>query len=244
MIGIFLSHSSKNKPLARRLGNDLKLYGAKVWIDEAEIKIGDSLIDKISEGLEQTDYLVVLLSKASCASEWVKREVNIAMTKEIQGKKVIVLPCLIETCEIPTFLSDKKYADFTEDSKYGKARSELISAIGLKEKSESSLFLDQHVFYDLEDLNDGFDVEAIRYFSKNDFKKVLERASFFTLKIFGIEPWPDKRFYDVDVYEKYGLSPDDPKWYMTAFDSFVNQGVENYFSASFGIPDEVLKKFS
>lgn len=243
MTGIFLSHSSIDKPFARRLGNDLRQFGAKVWIDEAEIKIGDSLIDKISEGLEKTDYLVVLLSAASCASVWVKREVNIAITKEIQGKKVMVLPCLIEECKIPAFLIDKKYANFTDNSKYVKARSELISTIGLEEKSESSLFLDQHVFYDLEDLNDGFDADSIRYFSKLDFEKVLERVSFFNIEIYGIEPWPNKEFYDVDVADSYNLSPDDPNWYMAAFNKFVNEGVESYFSASYGVPEDVLNKF-
>jgi hypothetical protein len=103
MVGVFLSHSSNDKPFARRLGNDLRQYGARVWIDEAEINIGDSLIEKISEGISKTDYLLVLLSKYSSISEWVKREVNIALTQEINGKKISVLPCLLEDCELPLF---------------------------------------------------------------------------------------------------------------------------------------------
>lgn len=238
-----MSHSSKDKTFARRLGNDLRQYGAKVWIDEAEIKVGDSLIEKISEGLSETEYLIVLLSKESCKSEWVKREVNIAITKEIHGKKVVVLPCLIEECEIPLFLIDKKYADFTNSSKYVDSRGELVKAINLKEKPKKSLFLDRHIFYDLEDMNDGFDVEAIRYFSKLDFQKVLDRVEFFKIGIGGIEPWPDREFFDVEVYETSGKSADDPAWYRAAFKSFVERGVKDYFSASYIVPDEVSDLF-
>ena len=243
MAKIFLSHSSIDKPFARRLGNDLRQFGAKVWIDEAEIRIGDSLIDKISEGLKETEFVIVLLSKVSSNSEWVKKEVNIALNKEIHGKKVTVLPCLIEDCEIPLFLIDKKYADFRDEYRYVKSRSELVFALGLEEKSENSLFLDQHLFYNLVDLNDGFDVEAIRYFTKNDFQKVLERAEFFNISIFGIEPWPNKEFYDVSTYEEFNLESNNPEWYKAAFNKFISEGVEDYFSASYGVPDEIINKF-
>lgn len=111
---IFLSHNRKDKALARRLGDELSRAGAQVWIDEAEIKVGDSLIRKIGEGIESCDFLGVVLSPDSVASEWVRREVEIAMNMEIAGKRVVVLPLLCRKCEIPVFLSDKFYADFTE----------------------------------------------------------------------------------------------------------------------------------
>ncbi len=244
MASVFLSHSSVDKPFARRLGNDLRQYGAKVWIDEAEIKIGDSLIEKISKGLSETDFVIVLLSKASCESEWVKKEVNIALNKEIYGKQVVVLPCLIEDCNIPLFLIDKKYADFRDSTKYVQYRQELISTMGLAEKSNDTLFLDQHIFYDLEDLNDGFDADAIRYFSKYDFEKVLERVKIFNINIFGIEPWPNKEFYNVIVYEESGKEANDSEWYYEAFEKFVKEGVEDYFSASYGVPKKLIEIFN
>jgi len=119
MIGVFLSHSSTDKNFAKRLGGDLQRHGIKVWVDEAEIKIGDSLIEKISKGIEETDYLIVLLSKCSCKSEWVKKEVNIALNMEILNRRVYVLPCLLERCKMPLFLIDKKYADFSKTYKTG-----------------------------------------------------------------------------------------------------------------------------
>lgn len=112
MSSIFLSHNSRDKYFVRKLKDDLKRDGIRVWFDEDEMKVGDSLIDKISEGISTMEYVGVILSKNSVDSVWVKKEVAIAMTEEIRGKKVKVLPILLEDCEIPPFLTDKIYADF------------------------------------------------------------------------------------------------------------------------------------
>lgn len=37
---VFLSHSHRDKVFARKLANDLRISKIRVWIDEAEIKIG------------------------------------------------------------------------------------------------------------------------------------------------------------------------------------------------------------
>lgn len=129
MSSIFLSHNSVDKPFVRKLANDLRRRGHYAWVDEAEIKVGDSLIDKIEEGIDNTDFLGVVISQNSIESEWVKREVRIALTQEISGKKVKVLPILLEKVKIPSFLIDKKYADFTSEDKYKNSLNEIFDAM-------------------------------------------------------------------------------------------------------------------
>ena len=109
--------------------------------------------------------------------------------------------------------------------------------------SKEEEFLEKYVFYDLEDLNDGFDSPSIKYFSKDDFEKILDRAEFYGLKIFGIEPWPDRQFFNVRVYEEYDTSADNPEWYRDAYARFLEEGVTSYFSATYGVPENLLKKF-
>ncbi len=118
MSKVFLSHSSVDKPFARKLAADLRANGHTVWIDEAEINIGDSLIGKIREGIDDVDFVAAILSETSVKSEWVKKELELASNREIEEKKVIVLPILIQNVELPGFLKGKLYGDFIDSEKY------------------------------------------------------------------------------------------------------------------------------
>ena len=140
---IFLSHSHADKPFARQLARDLKRHGVKVWLDEAELQIGDSLIEKLEEAIDTTDYLGVVLSPASVESKWVKREVMVALEEEIEGKRVKVLPLLVADCTLPAFLRTKLYADFRPAADYAGTLSRLLARLGVETQrkvSESDLF--------------------------------------------------------------------------------------------------------
>ena len=117
--GLFLSHTSADKPFVRQLRDDLRAHGVeRVWLDEAEIEIGDSLIAKIEEGMKLSRFIAVVLSKKSITAPWVKKELDVAMNREIASGEVVVLPLLYEECELPRFLVGKLYADFTDPKDY------------------------------------------------------------------------------------------------------------------------------
>ncbi len=109
---VFLSHNSEDKPLVREIGKILELHGLKVWIDEAEIKFGDSLIQKISDGINSVDCLLAFISENSVSSFWVKKELGLAVTKEITTAELKVIPIILDNCQIPFFLSDKLYLKY------------------------------------------------------------------------------------------------------------------------------------
>lgn len=123
---VFLSHSRGDKPFVDRLASDLERLNVDVWYDKWEISVGDSLIDKISEGIQENDYLAIVLSPRSVGSEWVKRELNAALMRELAERKVVVLPILLEDCEIPILLREKKWADFR--TSYDQGFEELLLA--------------------------------------------------------------------------------------------------------------------
>lgn len=127
---IFLSHSHADKPFARKLAADLRAAGHAVWIDEAEINIGDSLIDKIREGLDAVDFVAAILSTASINSPWVTRELDIASNREIEEKRVVVLPLLLEKVPLPGFLKGKFYGDFSDPESYRERLNLLLRALG------------------------------------------------------------------------------------------------------------------
>jgi len=129
---IFLCHSSKDKFFVRELASKLQEKGVRVWLDEAEIKVGDSLTERIGNAIDKMDYFGVVLSKHSISSQWVQRELQIAIGKELNDKKVVVLPLLLEPVEIPVFLRDKLYADFTTPELFNKTFPMLLKALGVK----------------------------------------------------------------------------------------------------------------
>jgi hypothetical protein len=116
---VFISHSSQDKPFVRRLVQELERHHLRVWFDEQEIGVGDSIVTRISDGLKDSDYFMVVLSKASVASPWVQEEINSALMDQVSGKGTAVLPVLIEECEIPPLLRSRLYADFRQSFEVG-----------------------------------------------------------------------------------------------------------------------------
>ncbi len=116
---VFISYSSQDKSFVRGLAFDLKDFGVNVWYDDWEIQVGDSIVEKIFDGLEISDILIVVLSPFSVASNWVKEELSTTVMRKISETSILILPILISPCEIPFPLRHIKYADFTNKDQEG-----------------------------------------------------------------------------------------------------------------------------
>lgn len=123
---VFLSYTHSDKTFARKLAQDLSNHGIKVWMDEGEIQPGDSLVETISSAIDKMDFFAIILSPESVNSDWVKRELNIAIYREISNREIQVIPILIEDCEIPTILRDRLFVDMSNEQSYRKSLSMLI----------------------------------------------------------------------------------------------------------------------
>jgi hypothetical protein len=126
---VFLSHSSRDKQFVRALGTYLKSRGIRVWIDEAELGIGDSLIMKLSEAIEHMDFVVAVISSSSVNSNWVKFELEQAMTEQVKSGDLTVLPVLKESCDVPKFLNGKVFADCRTRYSRRRAKEKLANTI-------------------------------------------------------------------------------------------------------------------
>jgi hypothetical protein len=128
-IFVFLSHNSKDKPFVRAIYQYLSNSGLKVWLDEAELNGGDSLVEALAEAVFRVDCVVAVISKISVGSNWVKKELAWAMNREIKGKRIRVIPIMKDLVSIPRSLSDKLYLDFSTPYKRGRNRPVLLSSI-------------------------------------------------------------------------------------------------------------------
>jgi hypothetical protein len=127
---VFISHSSEDKPRVRKLANDLMREGISVWIDEAEIKIGDSILEKINQALLYSDVVLALLSKNSIKSSWVRKEIETAFSKNLEGASSLIIPVLLdslESDEIPPAIRNVKWVDLSKD--YDKGFNELTRVL-------------------------------------------------------------------------------------------------------------------
>jgi len=75
---LFLSHTSIDKPFVEKLAKDLERLGIKVWFDKYEIKVGESIFWKIEEGIKDSEYFAIVISKEAWNSPWVKSEFSAA----------------------------------------------------------------------------------------------------------------------------------------------------------------------
>ncbi len=132
MPNIFLSHTSIDNPFVEKLAKDLKRFGVNAWFDKWDIKVGDSITWKIEEGIRENEFFGIVLSPEAIDSEWVKNELSAAWVKQTNGRKVVILPILYRDCSIPSFLADRKYADFRED--YQNGFEELAAVLGINKK--------------------------------------------------------------------------------------------------------------
>lgn len=89
---VFISHASEDKvEVALPLQKELEVRDIKVWIDKQAITVGDSLRRKIDEGLSQSKYGVVILSKNFFNKEWPQKELDALIARE-DGKEKVILP--------------------------------------------------------------------------------------------------------------------------------------------------------
>ena len=112
---LFLSHSHVDRGIVLRVATELERSGIPIWLDRWELQAGDSIIDKINEGIGNTDYLAVFLSPASLKSEWVRKEMNAGLMKELNRKSVSLLIVLLPKCDpqnVPPLIQDKVRIDF------------------------------------------------------------------------------------------------------------------------------------
>lgn len=120
----FISYSSKDAAVAHQLAAELERDGIPVWIDNKNIKPGESIIDSISTAIESSDYLIIIVSGHSVQSRWVHNELDLALTISME-KEFPVIPIVINKTPIPAKIKSLKYIDASSGLKpaYEKLRS-------------------------------------------------------------------------------------------------------------------------
>lgn len=140
MSSLFVSYAHADGALVDRLVADLHHAGLPVTFDKWLLQVGDSIIERLSAAVTQADAVVVVLSPASVASNWVRKELALALSMEVGGAPLRVLPALAADCELPPALRDKLHADFRTD--YVEGLAALVRALRPPDPQRAAQHLD------------------------------------------------------------------------------------------------------
>lgn len=120
MKDVFICHASEDKNnVVEPIYKALEKSDIKCWYDKNEIKWGDSVTDKVNDGLNNSKYVIVVLSKHFMEKAWPKREMNAALNIEASLGKTKVLPLMVGSKneiqairETLTLQNDKLYIEW------------------------------------------------------------------------------------------------------------------------------------
>jgi hypothetical protein len=127
---VFVSHASEDKQrFVVKFAQRLRENGVDAWLDQWEMKPGDSLVDRIfEEGLKTAQAVIIVLSAVSVQKPWVREELNTSVVNRIsRGLKII--PIVIDPCEIPVCLQATLWQRIDDLEHYDAAFQRILDVI-------------------------------------------------------------------------------------------------------------------
>lgn len=102
---VYLAHASEDKEMVRPLAEYLMEHGIETWFDEWEIEPGDSLRQKMEEGLGEMTHFMVILTPISITKPWVAREIDVGLVRLVGGtSRMVPLRIGVQVGDLSPFL--------------------------------------------------------------------------------------------------------------------------------------------
>jgi transcriptional regulator with XRE-family HTH domain len=134
---VFISHRSTDKVWVRYLAQELEKVNVagspiRTWVDEAEIRPGQSITGEVNKALETSRFVALVLTPDyfQSPSGWTDAEWQAALFKDPAGRQGRVVPLLVKDCPyIPALLRHLNMVDFRDKRDFQQALTRLVSAI-------------------------------------------------------------------------------------------------------------------
>lgn len=112
----FLSYTSDNIDLAKRIADALQANGIETWWDRWCIRAGDSLRQKIDEGLAGCTHFLVLLTPQSISKPWVNQEMDAGLVRKLRDEcRFLPVRYKLPASALPPLLSGMHAPEITAD---------------------------------------------------------------------------------------------------------------------------------
>ena len=152
---LFLSYSANDrKAIIEPLYYELKDEGFRPWFDIKEIRWGDSIVQRMQDGISNTKIIIFFISKSYLKKPWTLKELRSIVAMQQISDSQIIFPILLGITEKELIQS----VPFLADIKYLK-----IENYTSKEKIEKKYF--QEIIKELEKVKDRFEPFKLKSFS-------------------------------------------------------------------------------
>jgi hypothetical protein len=120
-LSVFVSYAGRDKELALLIAKIFTENNIDVWMDDFNIKVGDTIVSKIESGIKESDYFIVIISKNSIKSEWVKQEIELAYITNQDRNKPRIIPIVLENVpskDVPKLINELLWSRVSEENIY------------------------------------------------------------------------------------------------------------------------------
>lgn len=128
---VFLSYATPDKErFIEELRLRLQERDVRVWVDYAEVRPGDNIMQRIfDDGIGQADAVIVVLSRHSGTSRWMRAEISAAFTRWIVDGTRLVAVCL-DQAPVPPALATLLYVEIDPAADWSAEFERIMWALG------------------------------------------------------------------------------------------------------------------
>jgi hypothetical protein len=124
---VFISYAREDLKFAEKVANTLGANGFDVWFDQTSLRTGDRWEDEIEKAMDDSDYVVILLSKNSVTKKGIfPKEVRMALERQketpLEPSGAYVLPIIIDDVCIPRKIQSLQCSNISNDIEGGLQR--------------------------------------------------------------------------------------------------------------------------
>jgi len=125
---VFLSYARADSALVQQVADRLAVVGIRVYLDKT-LQLGTDWMQEIERELSAADFVVFFISPHSVKSEWTKKELQIALHRQVSGEGgAVILPVMLENADVPPLLRHYKWIDL-RGSNVERGVAQLVEAI-------------------------------------------------------------------------------------------------------------------
>jgi energy-coupling factor transporter ATP-binding protein EcfA2 len=125
---VFISYSRKDLPFAKRLVEWLERSDVGVAWDQ-KVRVGEDLVAALDSMRLKSRLIIAIMTPAYFESKQTRYEWGLGLQRETMEGRVVLLPAMAESTEVPEELRSKLYADFTDSAAFIGTLNALVKTI-------------------------------------------------------------------------------------------------------------------